>query len=57
MRQFWRPGPEGDLSWFLIAYLLMLLGVLLLVHVLQPEREGSVSSSRSPIHQERQQAR
>jgi hypothetical protein len=43
-----------ELSWFLIAYLTLLLGVLMLVHVLQPERDGPGSSSRSPVHQERQ---
>ena len=45
-----------ELSRFLIAYLMMILGVLMLVHVLQPEREGPGSSSRSPVHQERQKA-
>jgi hypothetical protein len=48
-------GGHG-LSRFLTVYLLALLSVLLLVHVLQPEREGPGSSSRSPIHQERQKA-
>jgi len=56
MRQGWKPNPEGDLSLFLIAYLLTLLSVLLLVHLLQPEREGLGSSSRSPVHQDRQKA-
>ena len=45
------------LSRFLIAYLLALLSVLMLVHALQPEREGAGSSSRSPVHQERQRQR
>jgi len=54
MWQRWKPSPEGELSFFLIAYLLGLLGVLLLVHLLQPEREGSGSSSKSPVHQDRQ---
>jgi len=49
----WKPNPESELSWFLIVYLLTLLSVLLLVHLLQPEREGSGSSSRSPVHQDR----
>lgn len=57
MWQRWKPDPENELSWFLIVYLLTLLGVLLLVHVLQPERQGSGSSSRSPVHQDRQKAR
>jgi hypothetical protein len=53
----WRPNPEGELSFFLIAYLLGLLGALLLVHLLQPERESSGSSSRSPVRQDRQEMR
>lgn len=57
MRQHSNPNPGRELSWFLVAYLMTLLSVLLLVHVLQPEREGPGSSSRSPIHQERQQSR
>jgi len=56
MRQLWEPSPESELSPFLIVYLLTLLSVLLLVHLLQPEREGSGSSSRSPVHQDRQKA-
>ena len=55
--QRWKPDPENELSWFLIVYLLTLLGVLLLVHLLQPEREGPGSSSRSPIHQDRQNSK
>ncbi len=43
-----------ELSRFLVAYLLMLGTVLVLVHVLQPVREATVSPSRSPVHQERQ---
>jgi hypothetical protein len=47
-----RPAGYGrDLNWFLIAYLLMLIGTLMLVHVLQPESDGTASSSRSPVHQ------
>jgi hypothetical protein len=52
----WQPGPEGGLSRFLIPYLLMLLSLLLAVHLLQPQRDGPGSSSRSPAHQERQKA-
>ena len=55
--QRWKPDPENELSWFLIVYLLTLFGGLLLVHLLQQEREGSGSSSRSPIHQDLQKAR
>jgi hypothetical protein len=43
-----------ELSRFLVAYLLTLVSVLVLVHVLQPAREATVSPSRSPVHQERQ---
>ena len=57
MRQRWQRTSEGELSWFLIVYLLTLLSVLLLVHVLQPEREASGTSSRSPVHQDRHKAR
>ena len=57
MRRHWKSDLQHELSWFLIAYLLMLLGILMLVHLLQPERSGPGSSSRSPAHQERQGAR
>jgi hypothetical protein len=53
MRQNLRSSPEGELSRFLIAYFFMLLGGLLLVHVLQPERDPSGTSSRSPVHQQK----
>jgi hypothetical protein len=50
-----RPAGTGTgLSWFLIPYLVLLLGVLMLVHVLQPDRGGSASSSRSPTHHQQQ---
>jgi hypothetical protein len=52
----WKATTHHELSSFLIVYLLMLLSVLILVHVLQPEREGAGSSSRSPVHKERQSA-
>jgi hypothetical protein len=42
------------LSRFLIVYLLTLIGVLLLVHLSLPEHEGYGSSSRSSVHQVRQ---
>jgi hypothetical protein len=41
------PNAYGGLSRFLIAYLALLLGVLMLVHLLQPDREGLARSSRS----------
>ena len=47
----------GELPWFLFGYFLVLFGILLLIHLLQPQRDGSFSSSRSPVHQERQQPR
>ena len=56
MRQSVKGDLQGELSWFLIAYLTMLLGVLLGVHLLQPVSEGPGSVSRSPVHQERQKA-
>jgi hypothetical protein len=46
-----RSGFQGGLSKFLIGYLAMLLTVLLSVHLLQPERSGPGTSSRSPVHQ------
>ena len=47
----WKPEPANELLVFLITYMFALLAVLLLVHLLQPEREeGSGSSSRSPTH-------
>jgi hypothetical protein len=56
MRHQATTAPGRGLSWFLISYLLMLFSVLLAVHELQPPREGPASSSRSPVHQERQKA-
>jgi hypothetical protein len=53
MRHAWKTDLQGRLSWFLIAYLTMLLGVLLAVHVL-PAWGGEGSALRSPAHQERQ---
>jgi hypothetical protein len=50
-------APVGnELSRFLIVYLLMLLGILMLMHILQPAGHVSGSSSRSPVQQERQSA-
>jgi hypothetical protein len=54
MREQASTAPGRGLSWFLISYLLMLFSVLILVHGLQPEGERPGSSSRSPVHQERQ---
>jgi hypothetical protein len=53
----WHTGTHvgHELSRFLIAYLAMFLSVLILVHALQPAREGAASSSRSPLHREQQQ--
>jgi hypothetical protein len=41
------------LSRFLVTYLVALFGILMLVHAMQPPREPG-SSSRSPVHQDRQ---
>ena len=54
MREQASTAPGRGLSWFLISYLLMLFSVLILVHGLQPKGERPGSSSRSPVHQERQ---
>jgi hypothetical protein len=56
MRKHTSAYGRHELSRFLIAYLMMLISVLLLVHALQPEREGPGTSSRSPVHQERHKA-
>ena len=48
-------APVGyGLSRFLVTYLVALFGVLMLVHAMQPQRVAPASSSRSPVHQERQ---
>jgi hypothetical protein len=39
-----KPELQRELSWFLIAYLMMLLGVLLGVHLLQPTEHTAESS-------------
>jgi hypothetical protein len=44
---------QGGLSWFLVAYLVMLLGVLLGVHVLQPAAEHPAGATKSPARPER----
>lgn len=49
----WKLFRGDEISFVGIIYLIGLIIVLLLVHVLQPDREGSGSSSRSPIHQQR----
>jgi hypothetical protein len=52
----WHDGKSGlqrALSWFLIAYLAMLLGVLLGVHLLQWGAERPAGASRAPSRQER----
>jgi hypothetical protein len=43
-----KPELQRELSWFLIAYLIMFLGVLLGVHLLQAGWETSGGASRSP---------
>lgn len=48
-----RVAFTGELFGPLFGYLLTLLGILLFIHLLQPQREGPFSSSRSPVHQDR----
>jgi hypothetical protein len=54
MRQHPKSDLQRGLSWFLVAYLAMLLGILLGVHALQPAWGGAGTWSRPPVHQERQ---
>jgi hypothetical protein len=56
MRHPWKPDLHGRLSWFLIAYLAMLLSVLMAVHILQRAWDGPGSAWRPAPHQERQNA-
>lgn len=56
MRQHVRADLQRELSWFLIAYLTVLLGVLLSVHLLQAASDDAGSASRSPVHQDRHKA-
>jgi hypothetical protein len=56
MREHGKEDLPRGLSWFLVAYLTVLLGVLLAVHVLPPAWDGPGSASRSPVHQERHKA-
>jgi hypothetical protein len=41
---------EDEISVVLLAYFVILFGLLLLVHFVQPERGPTTGSSRSPIH-------
>jgi hypothetical protein len=53
LAEIWRRlKPSDDVSLVGIVYVLGLVAVLLLIHLLQPEREGAGSSSQSPIHRE-----
>ena len=56
MRHPWKSDLSGKLSWFLVVYLTMLLGILLAVHMLQPAWGGPGSASRTPPRQERPKA-
>lgn len=47
-----KPDVEDEISIALLVYFLVLFGLLLCVHLLQPEREQSTGSSRSPTHQQ-----
>ena len=53
MRHDGKSELQRELSWFLVGYLTMLLGVLLGVHLLQVVSEGPAGTSQSPTHQER----
>jgi hypothetical protein len=53
MRHNGRSELQHELSWFLVAYLTMLLGVLLGVHLLPFVSEGPAGTSQSPTQQER----
>jgi hypothetical protein len=44
---------QGGLSWFLVAYLLMLLGVLLGVHLVQRGLERPAGATQLPAQPER----
>jgi hypothetical protein len=56
MRRHVKGDLQRELSWFLVAYLTVLLGALLGVHLLQPAPDGAGSASQSPAHQDRQKA-
>jgi hypothetical protein len=53
----WKATAQHELSWFLIAYLLVFLSILMLIHLIQPDREGPRSLARSPVHQEQHDAK
>jgi hypothetical protein len=53
MRKHAKAHVGHGLSRFLVTYMVVLFGILMLVHAMQPPREPA-SSSRSPVHQERQ---
>ena len=50
-RQRRRTAVTEELFGPLFGYLLTLLGILLVIHLLQPQGQGPVGSSRSPVHQ------
>lgn len=53
-RHLRKPDVEDEISIALLVYFLVLFGLLLSVHLLQPEREPTTGSSRSPTHQQDQ---
>jgi hypothetical protein len=53
MRKNGKSDVQGGLSWFLVTYLLLLLGVLLGVHVLQSSQERPAGALKSPPRHER----
>jgi hypothetical protein len=56
MRHTWKPDLQGRLSWFLIVYLMMLLGVLMSLHVVQWAWDDQGSAWRPVPAQERLKA-
>jgi hypothetical protein len=48
-----RSDVQGGLSWFLVTYLVLLLGVLLGVHALQSSEERPAGALKSPAGRER----
>jgi hypothetical protein len=51
LRQRWGQYKlEDEISVVILGYIILLFGVLLLVHFLQPERGPAEGSSRSPMH-------
>ncbi len=56
LRRWTKFELEDEISLVLLAYFIILFGLLLLVHFLQPERGPTTGSSRSPMHQQERPA-